>query len=108
MPKGKGKRGDMPMRKKDNKKILERVSEAFELPGGALAGTPKLSLTGNRRVHVEGHRGVLQYDNNVIAINGGAMILHVYGRELEIISMSAEELLIAGEMEKIEFEQFSG
>jgi len=98
----------MRMQKKNHKKMLERVSEAFELPGEAIAGIPKLSLTGNRRMHIEGHNGVLHYDNAVIAINGGAMILHVYGSALEIISMSAEELLIAGQIERVEFEQFSG
>ncbi|MCL2408970.1 MAG: YabP/YqfC family sporulation protein [Oscillospiraceae bacterium] len=96
------------MQKKNHKKMLERVSEAFELPGEVLAGIPKFSLTGNRRMHIEGHRGVLGYDDAVITINCGAVVLRVYGRRLEIISMNAEELLIAGYIEKLEFERFSG
>jgi len=96
------------MQKKDNKKMLARVAEMFELPGEALAGIPKLSMTGNRQIHVEGHGGVLEYDNSTIAINGGTIIIHIHGRGLEIVSMSAEELLIAGHIEKVEFEQLSG
>ena len=96
------------MQKKEQKKMLARVSEMLELPGDVLGGIPRLLLTGNRRMHIEGHRGVLEYDHSVITINGGAIILHLRGRGLEIVSMSAEELLITGHIEKVEFEQFSG
>jgi sporulation protein YqfC len=86
--------------------MLQRMSEVFDLPGEVLEGIPKLSLTGNRRLHIEGHKGMLEYDSSIIAINGGETILRVYGHNLEILSMNAEELLIAGNIVKVEFEQF--
>lgn len=85
--------------------MLERVSDAFEIPGGALAGMPRFELTGNRRLHIEGHRGVLEYDSGMIAVNGGPLLIRIFGDRLEIVSMSAEELLIAGNIEKFEFER---
>ena len=93
------------MRRKNQNGILERAAEAFDLPGEALAGMPKLTLTGNRRLHIEGHKGIQAYDSSLIAINGGAMLLQVHGENLEISSMSAEELLITGNISKIEFER---
>ena len=93
------------MREKERKGALERVSEVFDIPGGALSGLPKLEFTGNRRLHIEGHKGVLEYDSGMIAVNAGPLRLRISGGGLEIVSMSAEELLIAGNIEKFEFER---
>jgi sporulation protein YqfC len=76
----------------------------FELPGEVLAGLPKFSMTGNRHLHIEGHKGVLEYSGALIGINGGAALIKIYGAQLEIVSMNAEELLITGDIHKFEFE----
>ena len=93
------------MRNKNQNGIIQRAVEAFDLPGEALTDMPKLSLTGNRRLHIEGHKGIQAYDSSMIAINGGAILLQVYGDSLEISSMSAEELLITGNISKFEFDR---
>ena len=92
------------MREKNRKRVLERVSEALELPGELMANMPKLTMTGNRRLHIEGHKGILQHDSDMISVNGVVMLLKVHGDALEIVSMSAEELLIAGRINSFEFE----
>ena len=92
------------MEKKIRRGPLERAAEIFDLPGEVLAGMPKLEMTGNRRLHIEGHKGVLEYSGALIAINGGAALMKIYGEELEIISMNAGELLIMGNIHKFEFE----
>ena len=76
----------------------------FELPGEALAGIPKLEMTGNRRLHIEGHKGVLEYSAELIAVNGGAALMKICGSQLEIVSMNAEELLITGDIRRFEFD----
>ena len=93
---------------KNRRKMLERVSEIFELPGEVIADMPKFTVSGNRRMHIEGHKGILQYDRTLIAISAGSMILRVCGKTLEITSMSSEELLITGNIEKFEFEDSWG
>lgn len=93
---------------KDNKKrsLIDRAIDAFDLPGEVLAGLPKLTVTGNRRIHIECHRGIVEYDGGVIAVNGGAVLVVIRGEALEIISMSAEEILIKGDIVTIDFESF--
>lgn len=89
----------------DNKKnIVGRAVDMFDLPGEVLAGMPKLTITGNRRVHVECHKGILEYDGALIAINGGGVIIKIRGMGLDIISMSAEEILIRGIVAGIDYE----
>ena len=85
-------------------RALARTAELFDLPGEALAGMPRITLTGNRRVHIDCHRGILEYTNELIAVNGGAVILKIHGERLDIASMSAEELLITGDVQRLELE----
>ena len=89
---------------KNKKSIVDRAVDAFDLPGEVLAGMSKLTVTGNRRIHIECHKGILEYDSSLIAINGGAVVVKIRGQDLEIISMSADEILIKGFVVGIEFE----
>lgn len=93
------------MKSDNNKKnILDRAVDKFDLPAEVLSGMPKLTVTGNMRLHIECHRGVLEYDQGLIAINGGAVVIRIRGEGLDIISMSAAEILIKGLVTGIEFE----
>ncbi len=91
--------------KTDNtkKSLIDRAVDTFDLPGEVLAGMPKLTVTGNRRLHIECHKGILEYDGGLIAINGGSVIIKIRGDGLDICSMSAEEILIKGFIVGIEF-----
>jgi sporulation protein YqfC len=89
---------------KNKKSLLDRAVDTFDLPGEVLSGMLKLTVTGNRRLHVECHKGILEYDGSLISINGGSMIITIRGEGLDIISMSAEEILVKGFIAGIDFE----
>ncbi|MDR0838124.1 MAG: YabP/YqfC family sporulation protein [Oscillospiraceae bacterium] len=80
-----------------------RFAERFDIPDDAFSGVSRLTLTGERRLHIERHRGILEYGRELISVNCGKKILSVYGAKLDLVSMSAEELLITGEIQRIEF-----
>ena len=90
-------------RDKNRKSIIEKAVDTFDLPGEVLAGMPKLTVTGNRRVHIECHKGIVEYDGGLIAVNGGSVLVKIRGEALDIVSMSAEEILIKGLIVTIEF-----
>ena len=89
---------------KSKKSIIARAVNAFDLPGEVLTGMPKLTVTGNRRLHIECHKGIIEYNDSLIAVNGGAVLVKIRGEGLEIVSMSAEEILIRGFIVSVEFE----
>lgn len=86
------------------KNIVDKAVDTFDLPGEVLSGMPKLTVTGNRRIHIECHKGILEYDRNLIVVNGGSVLIKLVGDGLEICSMSADELLIKGYVASIDFE----
>ena len=93
------------MRKNDDRKgVLEKAAEMFYLPEEVLIGLPKIIMTGNRRIQIEYHKGLLEYSETLIVVNCGKSLLKVTGDRLEIVSMTTEELLITGVIFSFEFE----
>lgn len=86
------------------KSLLERATEALELPSHALAGLPFLELTADKELRVENHKGILAYGEEEIHISGGKMIYKIHGASLELRTMTAVELLITGQITAITLE----
>jgi len=76
--------------------ILDVLADKFDLPAEAVAGDPRVTVTGNRRVLLENHKGLMEYGENQIGVNCGKTILKIKGEKLEIRAMNSQELLITG------------
>ena len=89
----------------DKKDIfLEKAADLFDLPQEVVAGMPRITVTGCRRVMVENHRGILEYGDREIQINGGRMVLTVRGSGLELRSLNTSELLVTGRITGMDFD----
>ena len=49
------------------------------------------------------HRGILSYSGEEIDINGEGMIVRVYGKGLELVSMTGDALRIQGTIARVEW-----
>ena len=87
-----------------NSEFFEKAADVFDLPGEVVAGMPRLTITGCRRILVENHRGILEYGENEIHIHGGRVIIKLRGVDLTLRSMSDSELLITGQILGIDFD----
>ena len=83
--------------------ILRRTSEIFDIPGEAAAGMARVTITGLRRVHVENHRGLLEYSPEEIMVNTGAFRVCIKGAGLDISAMSDMELVVTGSIKTVEY-----
>ena len=88
--------------KKRGRGIAEMASEIFDIPGEA-AGTPRVTITGTSRVHVENHRGLLEYSPQRISVNAGRMVIKINGENLELAAMSDMELVVTGSVMSVEY-----
>ena len=64
---------------------------------------PLIEMASNREISIEGVKGVLEYDDNVIRINSGNMIISFFGRGLVMQCLTSSSLVIKGFITKIEF-----
>lgn len=93
----------MERRKKDAT-LTERAVAYFDLPGQAVVGMNRITVTGGRKVQIENHKGIVEYGDRAIQIDGGKQLITVTGSRLTLKSMSNYELVIAGRVEKVEMQ----
>ena len=85
-------------------RLLEDIAERFDLPADALAGLPRITLTGDRQVLIEGRAGLLAYGPELIEAACGRLRVRVLGQELLLRAMDAQALIVAGKISAVELE----
>lgn len=92
-------------RNKREKNLFSDTAELFDLPMDLLSGLPHVELMGNRQFYMENHRGILSYSEDEIDVSAEGLIVRIFGKKLELISMSADALRIRGAIERVEWVQ---
>lgn len=77
------------------------LTEGLDLPGESLPGMSVAELAGDRRVLIEGHRGVTEYSRERVTVKVGYGLLSVTGCGLELRQMSKQQLVITGRIDCI-------
>ena len=85
------------------KNMMSEAAERFDLPADLLSGLPHVEVAGDRQFYMENHRGILSYSNEEIDITADGMVVRVFGKGLELVSMSGEALRIRGVIERVEW-----
>ena len=92
-----------PKEKKERTKLTEAFSRTLELPVNVMEGLPEIELLGNKEAVVEHCQGILEYDDTVVRINTGKMVLKFTGRNLRLKTMTDESVIVEGSFTTIEF-----
>ena len=79
---------------------VRRLTQGLE--GESLLGVTVAELAGDRRVLVEGHRGVTEYSPCRVTVKVGYGELSVCGSGLELRQMSKVHLVVCGCIDSIE------
>ena len=66
-------------------------------------GGPHIELLGNREAVVEGCQGILEYDDDVVRVRAGRLVVRFTGRGLRIRCMTADSLVVEGFLRGMEF-----
>ncbi len=93
-----------PQSDKLKKGILEKASEALDLPKSMTMQLPRLILTGHRELFIENYRGILEYGDGFIRIATSARNVRVCGGALSIKSIASEEITLEGDISAVSFE----
>ncbi|HWP80545.1 MAG TPA: YabP/YqfC family sporulation protein [Candidatus Acidoferrum sp.] len=89
------------MRKKWH--LAEELIGGLDLPWEAMSKLPRMELSGNRELFIDGHRGVLDYSDTFIRILAGSIMLEVSGERLDLGGVTPSAAVIRGEITRIEF-----
>lgn len=85
----------MPRKEKEKK-------PKFQL-SQVVVNEPKIEMSGNREIIVDGCRGVVEYGENQIKLNLGETVLALSGNGLVINSFDSSIAVITGQISDISF-----
>lgn len=92
------------MKTSDRRAALSRRWErSLQLPDGSLAVLPRIELSGNRRLLLEGCRGIAEYDEGCICLQTGLGIVRLTGDTLCLHRLNPDCAVITGRFVSLEF-----
>lgn len=85
--------------------MAKRLKEFVFTSGQSLPGVPIVELAGNRRVLIENHLGITEYEHEkiVVLVKNGTVV--VTGESLEICCLSRQQLVITGKIDGVQMER---
>lgn len=72
-------------------------------PREVTSDVPRMTLTGHERLHVEQHKGLVDYAPEAIALRTACGLLRIDGAGMRFITYTAAEALIVGRIDAIRF-----
>ena len=81
-----------------------RVSvESLKLPKDSLLGASIVTVTGNTDAFVENYKGIIEYTNQQILLQGKNCKIEICGRRLNIVYYTNEDMKISGWIESVRY-----
>ena len=72
-------------------------------PREVVSDVPRMTLTGHERLHVEQHKGLIDYAPDAIAMRTACGLLRIDGAGLRFVMYTAAEAVIVGRIDAISF-----
>ena len=81
----------------------ELVVESLKLPRDSVLGDSIITVTGNTEILIENYKGILQYSDELILLQGKNCKIELKGKRLNIVYYTNEDMKISGVIESICF-----
>lgn len=77
-------------------------------PREVTSNVPRITLTGHERLHVEQHKGLIDYEPENIVLRTSCGLMRVAGAGMSFSLYTAGEALITGRIDSVAFQQKEG
>ena len=84
------------------KGLMERITNAADLPDMPIPGLPLIELAGDRRVLMENHCGVIEYGKERICVKVKFGQVCICGEDLNLAKMTKSQLIVSGKIQGVE------
>lgn len=93
---------------KQRKDWFGRLINFFELPSDVLLDLPRLVMSGNEKLVIENHRGLLEYTNETVRVYTACGEICIIGEDLNLVSIEQEEIWLEGRISRVELPKWRG
>lgn len=83
----------------------EQLADMLSLPHDIICGASNVSIIGSMRVMIENYKGILEYNNEEILLQGKQSKIRITGSCLKIRYYNEEEMVIDGQIDGVCFEK---
>ena len=90
---------------KESRGLVKRLRNLIFASGQSLPGIPIVELAGNKRVLIENHLGITEYEHEKIGVLVKYGKVTITGESLEIGRLSNQQLVITGRIDGIQMER---
>ncbi|MDK2895742.1 MAG: hypothetical protein PWQ98_1869 [Moorella sp. (in: firmicutes)] len=88
----------------DRARRLEKaVTEYLELPADAVLDLPRLTLVGNSRLVVENHRGISEYQPDLVRLKLSTGELEIKGTGIILREIKPDAIALEGTIQSLRF-----
>ncbi len=81
----------------------EELNIKKKLLSEMITSEPRIEMTGNREIIIDGCKGVIEYTENNIRISLGESVMSISGDNLIIQSFDNDVVIITGQISDIDF-----
>lgn len=86
----------------------DRVTDILEIPGETMFRLPSLQWTGQDRLYVQNHKGILDYTPGWLVVDTARGSYKISGEDLRLELLSRDSLLLRGEIISITLQKRVG
>ena len=90
--------------KMEKRTIARKMLSRLDIPAEAATAAPRITISGDGRVLVEGHRGLLEYAGDRIAAAGPGCRILIKGEGLGLVAMNRREMVVSGRLWAVELQ----
>ena len=87
------------------KQRKNRMEKMLEIPKEVYSNIPKLSVTGFEEMVIENYKGILEYEEFFVRISTHIGIININGYNLNLETMTNDDIKVTGKIESIEIER---
>lgn len=87
------------------KRRKNRMDKMLEIPKEVYSNIPKLSVTGFEEMVIENYKGILEYEEFFVRISTHIGIININGYNLNLETMTNDDIKVTGKIESIEIER---
>ncbi len=83
----------------------ERLAKILGLPAEVVTNLPEITMSGNRTLTVENHKGMVDYGETEIRINTALGILEIEGSGFDLLAITDEVIALTGTIRSLQFSE---
>lgn len=84
---------------------IQRIADGSQVCGESLPYVPIVELAGDKRVLIERHNGVVEYDTERIKVLVKYGTVCVQGGGLQLKQMTKEQLVVTGRIDSVQIQR---